>query len=128
MLLSPPTAGACGTHTTGVGLGVIVTLVPPRVIAWPYIVTLFPISASMSDKHTIFCFVKGKGVPALLKIMYPLARSAVSFFYAVILVYLQLNGTFSSGRDSFTKLTKPPGPPRPKKVPTGKDTDLACVL
>ena len=124
MLCSPPTAGACGTHTTGEGLGVIVTLVPPRVIAWPYIVTLFPISASMSDKHTIFCFVKGKGVPALLKIMYPLASSALSFLYPVILVYFQQNGIFASGTGSSTKLTKLPGPPRPKKVPADKDTGL----
>ena len=102
----------------------IVTLVPPRVIAWPYIVTLFPISASMSDKHTIFCFVKGKGVPALLKIMYPLPSSALSFLYHVILVYFQQNGIFASGTGSFTKLTKLPGPPRPKKVPAGKDTGL----
>ena len=39
-LLSPPTAGACGPHTTGEELGVIVTLFPPHMMAWPYSVIL----------------------------------------------------------------------------------------
>lgn len=72
VLLSPPTAGACGTHTTGETRGVIVTLAPPRVIAWSCIVTLLQIRSQCLTTTPVFALPKVRGMPALLKIMYPL--------------------------------------------------------